>query len=60
MAAHAELSSLASSLEELSRRLTSLADGAQRDGNEELATELYGVERALQGALRLLRRAAGT
>ena len=50
-----ELSSLTASLDELTRRVTALADSA-RPEDEELATELFGVERALNGALRRLRR----
>jgi hypothetical protein len=57
-ARHSELSSLASSLEELTRRLTALAEAAQRDADEESASELFGVERSLNGALRRLRRFA--
>ena len=49
----AELSSLATALDELTRRVTSIAD--QYLGNrEDLATELYHVERALKGASRSL------
>ena len=57
-ARHSELSSLTSSLEELTRRLTALAESAQREGDEESASELFGVERSLNGALRRLRRFA--
>lgn len=56
MTARTELSSLASSLDELSRRITALADRAQREEDDELATALFGVERSLQGALRRLQR----
>lgn len=52
----AELSSLASTLDEVTRRVTALADQARADTDDELAAELYGVERALTGALRRLRR----
>ena len=54
--AAAELSSLATALDELARRITSIAEdyaGARRD---DLATELYQVERALAGARRKLAR----
>lgn len=54
-----ELSSLASSLEELARRITALADRAHHDGDEDLASELFAVERAVAAALRRLQRAAG-
>jgi len=50
----AELSSLATALDELTRRVTAIADryaGASRD---DLATALYQVERALVGASRSL------
>jgi len=57
-ARHSELSSLTSSLEELTRRLTALAESAQREDDEESASELFGVERSLNGALRRLRRFA--
>jgi hypothetical protein len=52
----AELSSLTSTLDELTRRVTSLADQARAVEEEDLAAELFGVERALTGALRRLRR----
>jgi hypothetical protein len=55
----AELSSLASTLEELVRRVTALAEHAADGGDEEAATELFAVERSLQGALRKLQRAGG-
>jgi len=57
MAPRAELSAIASSLEELLRRITALAESAQAEDNEELASELFTVERSLHGALRRLRRA---
>jgi hypothetical protein len=60
MARPAELSSLVSSLEELSRRVTGLAEAAEGSRDEELATELFAVERSMTAALRRLRRAAGT
>lgn len=56
MTARTELSSLATTLEELSRRITTLADRAQHEEDDELATALFGVERSLQGALRRLQR----
>lgn len=52
----AELSSLATALEELTRRVTAIADryaGADRD---EVAVELYSVERSLTTATRRLAR----
>jgi len=58
MTRHAELSSLSTTLGELTRRVTSLAEQSHADHDEDLAAELYGVERALQGALRRLQRLA--
>ncbi|MGH9047126.1 MAG: hypothetical protein ACRDVW_07410 [Acidimicrobiales bacterium] len=55
MARRAEISSLATTLEELTGRVSSLAEAATSD-EEEIAMELFGVERALSGALRRLRR----
>lgn len=51
-----ELSSLTSSLDELTRRVTSLAERARAAEDDDLAAELFGVERALTGALRRLGR----
>jgi hypothetical protein len=55
MAIRAEISSLSTTLEELTRRVSSLADSAQSE-DEETAMELFGVERSLSGALRRLRK----
>ena len=52
----AELSSVATALDELTRRLVTIADQAADDHDEETAMELYGVERALRGANRRLGR----
>ncbi len=52
----AELSSLTSTLEELTRRVSAIAETARDDGDEDLALELFGAERSLQGSLRRLRR----
>ena len=60
MPSHAELSALTSSLDELTARLTALAESADGRQQAELAAELYGVERSLQGALRRLRRVVDT
>jgi len=52
----AELSSLATALDDVAERVTAIAEsyaGARRD---DLATELYQVERALAGARRRLAR----
>ena len=56
----AELSSMAASVEELTRRLGPIAhtyEGAHRD---DLVSEIHEVERALRGALRRLNRLAST
>ncbi len=55
MAMGPEISSLSTTLEELTRRVGSLADAAQGE-DEEAAMELFGVERSLSGALRRLRK----
>jgi hypothetical protein len=56
MTSEAELSSLSSTLKELHDRVSSMAETAQAGGNEDMARELFAVERALGGALRRLRR----
>jgi hypothetical protein len=55
----AELNSLASSLSELTERITQIGENAHRHGDDELAGELFAVERALSGAHRRLLRASG-
>lgn len=54
--APAELSSLASSLEEISRRLRAMAEAAApAEGEEEsVASDLWEIERVLKGAQRRL------
>ncbi len=54
--APAELSSLASSLEELSRRLRGMAEAAAPDDGEEegIASDLWEIERVLKTAQRRL------
>ena len=52
----AELSSLATALEELSRRVTAIADGYAQARRDDLATELYQAERSLSSAQRALAR----
>ena len=59
MAARAELSSLASTLTEVTRRVTGLAEQARAEGDDDVAHELFTVERSLRGALRRLERATG-
>jgi len=56
MASHAELSSLASALDELRHRVSGIAERAASEHDEETATELFAVERALTGAGRRLDR----
>lgn len=52
----AELSSLTTALTELTRRVASMAEGAAAAKDEEIASELFAVERALRGAGRRLER----
>jgi hypothetical protein len=52
----AELSSLASSLDELTKRVGVAAAEAQAAGSEVVAVDLYEVERALTTARRRLAR----
>ncbi|HEY1734034.1 MAG TPA: hypothetical protein VGL60_07885 [Acidimicrobiales bacterium] len=59
MAHRAEISAIHSSLDDVLRRITALAESARADDDEELAGELFGVERALTGANRRLQRLAG-
>jgi hypothetical protein len=60
MTSPAELSSLSSTLKELNDRVTIMAESAQAAGNEDMARELFAVERSLGGALRRLRRYSQT
>lgn len=52
----AELSSLATALDELAKRVSTIADGYAGSRRDDLATELYQVERALAAARRGLAR----
>ncbi|MDA8032974.1 MAG: hypothetical protein M0T71_02210 [Actinomycetota bacterium] len=52
----AELSSLASSLDQLTRRVTSLGEAAASHKDERVAGELFAVERSLVTAGRRLER----
>ena len=52
---NAELSSLSTALDELATRVSSMAEVLSREEND-LATELFEVERALAGAQRRLRK----
>ena len=58
-AATAELSSMATALEELGRRVESAAAAYKRDKREDLAGELYEAERAISTAVRRLVRVTG-
>ena len=60
MTSVAELSSLSSTLQELHDRVSTMAEAAQASANEDMARELFAVERSLDGALRRLRRFAQT
>lgn len=60
MPVRAELSSIASTLTELTRRVTALAEEARDGGEPDLAAELFSVERSLTGALRRLDRAGAS
>jgi hypothetical protein len=56
-ASKAELSSIASGLEELAKRVYALADQAAKEPDDDpLASELFALERALAGACRRLER----
>ena len=56
----AELSSLATALDELSRRITVHADAADLAKDEETARELFAIERSLNSANRRLSRQSTT
>ena len=56
MTARAELSSVSTGLEELVKRVTDIAEGLSGDEKEQLAPDLYEVERTLRAAERRLRR----
>ena len=58
MANSAELSSIATELEELTARITAIADTAANAGDESLSHTLYEVERALKAAQRRLTTSA--
>lgn len=51
----AQLSSLSTALHDLTDRVTALADEYQSSPREDVAADLYDVERNLQAALRRLR-----
>jgi hypothetical protein len=56
----AELSSIATALDDLCRRVTVHADSACADKDEETARELFAIERALTTANRRLARLSAT
>ncbi|MGA2528274.1 MAG: hypothetical protein ABSG36_03815 [Acidimicrobiales bacterium] len=51
-----ELSSIASSLDQIGRRVTTLADAAVAAKRDDLGADLIAVERAVTGAVRRLER----
>jgi hypothetical protein len=51
----AQLSSISTALDELTTRIVSLADGYQESPREDIAADLYEVERNLQAATRRLK-----
>jgi hypothetical protein len=53
-AAASELSSLASALEDLTKRIADIAEHYGRVDRDDLAAELYAAERAIIGARRRL------
>ena len=55
-----ELSSLATALTDLSRRVSSLAEEANDAGKEALAIDLFEIERGLKGAQRRLTKLVST
>jgi len=55
-----ELSSLADMLEQLTRRITDMAESAERNKEEGVAKELYAIERGLSGAHRRVVRLLGS
>ena len=50
----AELSSLTTALDEMTKRVTAMADSFAAHRREDLANELYAVERQLANAVRRL------
>jgi hypothetical protein len=52
----AELSSISSALDELMARIGDIADALSKQGREEIAVELFEVERSLNGGRRRLSR----
>lgn len=56
----AELSSISTALEELSKRVTAIAEDFAGSRRDDLANDLYRVERALATASRTLTRLVST
>jgi hypothetical protein len=56
----AELSSITASLDQLTRRVGAIAEQANEQQEETVSSELFSVERALQGATRRLNRLVGS
>jgi hypothetical protein len=56
----AELSSLASLLDDVTRRVTAMAERHAGAGNDEISSPLFDAERALRQAGRTLERVRGT
>jgi hypothetical protein len=54
----AELSSVATQLDQIMRRVTAMAEHATALHEDDVAAELFGVERALSGAQRRVERLA--
>lgn len=50
--ADAELSSITSTLDELAKRVASLAESHEKAGKSDVAIDLYEVERALAASVR--------
>jgi hypothetical protein len=55
----AELSSIASTLDQITQRVATIAERANDQGEETVSAELFSVERSLQGATRRLERLLG-
>lgn len=55
----AQLSSLSTALDDLTQRITALADDYQGSPRQDVASDLYDVERNLQAAARRLRALVG-
>ena len=53
----AELSSITTALEELSRRVTGIAERREDDPDDPVSTDLFEVDRSLRNAVRQLERA---